>query len=362
MKLDELVCTTAWAIVFTSGEGTENEKQRVRAMRAFYKMDAERFNAANKDVLFSDMVAQVKNSDPITKILSIYGSLKVAKEEFEDSADGERCSDEEWEKITQLIDATNINREIRDAIRVKAYDLINTISAPENIDDEDVMELLGFEMEDTTFSDREIIPVLEVFFNKLEELDQLDMWEENFLGLTKNLRLLEELYGKIDIQQFKDRYDDLKYNINHKNQDIERQEKEKEKLAQAEEKRKNQDIERQEKEKEKLAQAEEKRKNQEIERQEKEQQKLIEKQDKEKRKLEELAELNATHEFSVAHGITYCKYCGFDSNSLHCSREYGHRFSIKKVADPSRYSDEKFLQPVCSKCGQLGWKPRYWCN
>ena len=151
MKLDELVCATAWAIVFTSGEGTENEKQRVRAMRAFYKMDAERFNAANKDVLFSDMVAQVKNSDPITKILSIYGSLKVAKEEFEDSADGERCSDEEWEKITQLIDATNINREIRDAIRVKAYDLINTISAPENIDDEDVMELLGFEMEDTTF-------------------------------------------------------------------------------------------------------------------------------------------------------------------------------------------------------------------
>mgnify|MGYP000657170394 CR=1 FL=1 len=149
MKLDELVCATAWAIVFTSGEGTENEKQRVRAMRAFYKMDAERFNAANKDVLFSDMVAQVKNSDPITKILSIYGSLKVAKEEFEDSADGERCSDEEWEKITQLIDATNINREIRDAIRVKAYDLINTISAPENIDDEDVMELLGFEMEDT---------------------------------------------------------------------------------------------------------------------------------------------------------------------------------------------------------------------
>ncbi len=353
-------------------------------MRAFYKMSAERFNAANKDVLFSDMVAQVKNSDPITKILSIYGSLKVAKEEFEDSADGERCSDEEWEKITQLIDATNINREIRDAIRVKAYDLINTISAPENIDDEDVMELLGFEMEDTTFSDREIIPVLEVFFNTLEELDLLDMWEENFLGLTKNLRLLEELYGKIDIQQFKDRYDDLKYNINHKNQDIERQEKEKEKLAQAEEKRKNQEIERQEKEKEKLAQAEEKRKNQEIERQEKEkeklaqaeekrknqdierqekeQQKLIEKQDKEKRKLEELAELNATHEFSVAHGITYCKYCGFDSNSLHCSREYGHRFSIKKVADPSTYSDVKFLQPVCSKCGQLGWKPGYSCN
>ena len=223
--------------------------------------------------------------------------------------------------------------------KAKVIAKIEKPEALENIDDELIM-LLGFEMEDTTFSDREIIPVLEVFFNKLEELDQLDMWEENFLGLTKNLRLLEELYGKIDIQQFKDRYDDLKYNINHKNQDIERQEKEKEKLAQAEEKRKNQEIERQEKE----------------------QQKLIEKQDKEKRKLEELAELNATHEFSVAHGITYCKYCGFDSNSLHCSREYGHRFSIKKVADPSRYSDEKFLQPVCSKCGQLGWKPRYWCN
>ena len=339
MKLDELVCATAWAIVFTSGEGTENEKQRVRAMRAFYKMDAERFNAAIKDVSYSEIVEQVKKSDPITKILCVYGSIKIAWDEFEDSADGKNCSDEEWEKITRLGDATTINSEIRQALNDKAYDLINTISALENIDDELIM-LLGFEMEDTTFSDREIIPVLEVFFNKLEELDQLDMWEENFLGLTKNLRLLEELYGKIDIQQFKDRYDDLKYNINHKNQDIDRQEKEKEKLAQAEEKRKNQEIERQEKE----------------------QQKLIEKQDKEKRKLEELAELNATHEFSVAHGITYCKYCGFDSNSLHCSREYGHRFSIKKVADPSRYSDEKFLQPVCSKCGQLGWKPRYWCN
>jgi len=339
MKLDELVCATAWEIVFTSGEATEKEKQRVRAMRAFYKMDAERFNAAIKDVSYSEIVEQVKKSDPITKILCVYGSIKIAWDEFEDSADGKNCSDEEWEKITRLGDATTINSEIRQALNDKAYDLINTISALENIDDELIM-LLGFEMEDTTFSDREIIPVLEVFFNKLEELDQLDMWEENFLGLTKNLRLLEELYGKIDIQQFKDRYDDLKYNINHKNQDIDRQEKEKEKLAQAEEKRKNQEIERQEKE----------------------QQKLIEKQDKEKRKLEELAELNATHEFSVAHGITYCKYCGFDSNSLHCSREYGHRFSIKKVADPSRYSDEKFLQPVCSKCGQLGWKPRYWCN
>ena len=339
MKLDELVCATAWEIVFTSGEATEKEKQRVRAMRAFYKMDAERFNAAIKDVSYSEIVEQVKKSDPITKILCVYGSIKIAWDEFEDSADGKNCSDEEWEKITRLGDATTINSEIRQALNDKAYDLINTISALENIDDELIM-LLGFEMEDTTFSDREIIPVLEVFFNKLEELDQLDMWAENFLGLTKNLRLLEELYGKIDIQQFKDRYDDLKYNINNKNQDIERQEKEKEKLAQAEEKRKKQETERQEKE----------------------QQKLIEKQDKEKRKLEELAELNATHEFSVAHGITYCKYCGFDSNSLHCSREYGHRFSIKKVADPSRYSDEKFLQPVCSKCGQLGWKPRYWCN
>jgi len=340
MKLDELVCATAWAIVFTSGEGTENEKQRVRAMRAFYKMDAERFNAVNKDVLFSDMVAKVKNSDPITKILCVFGALKIAYLENEGNEYESAKSDDEKKKIRQLDDATNINHEIKLAISDKAYDLINTISAVENIDDEDVMELLGFEMEDTTFSDREIIPVLEVFFNKLEELDQLDLWEENFLGLTKNLRLLEELYGKIDIQQFKDRYDDLKYNINHKNQDIERQEKEKEKLAQAEEKRKKQETERQEKE----------------------QQKLIEKQDKEKRKLEELAELNATHEFSVANGITYCKYCGFDSNSLHCHREYGHRFTIKKVADPSRYSDEKFLQPVCSKCGQLGWKAGYWCN
>lgn len=318
MKLDELVCATAWKIVFTSGEATEKEKQRVRGMRAFYKMDAERFNAAIKDVSYSEIVEQVKKSDPITKILSIYGSLKIAYLENEGSDDGSSNSDDEWNNIVQLSDASNINSEIRKAIGDKAYDLINTISALENIDDEDLMELLGFEMEDTTFSDREIIPVLEVFFNKLEELDQLDMWEENFLGLTKNLRLLEELYGKIDIQQFKDRYDDLIYNINHKNQDIERQEKE--------------------------------------------QQKLIEKQDKEKRKLEELAELNATHEFSVAHGITYCKYCGFDSNSLHCSREYGHRFSIKKVADPSRYSDVKFLQPVCSKCGQLGWKPGYSCN
>jgi uncharacterized protein with PIN domain len=336
MKLDELVCLTAWQIVFTSGEDTEKEKQRVRAMHAFYKMDADRFNAAMKDVSYSEIVEQVKKSDPITKILCIYGSLKIAFLENEGSVDGSSLSDDEWKKITQLGDATNINPEIRKAISDKAYDLINTISALENIDDEDVMELLGFEMEDTTFSDREIIPVLEVFFNKLEELDQLDIWEENFLGLTKNLRLLEELYGKIDIQQFKDRYDDLKYNIRNKKEAIERQEK--------------------------LAQAEEKRKKQDLERQEKEQQKIIEKQEKEKQKLDELAELNSTHEFSVAHGITYCKYCGIDRNNLHCSREYGHRFTIKKVADPSRYSDEKFLQPVCSKCGQLGWKNRYWCN
>lgn len=340
MKLDELVCATAWKIVFTSGEATEKEKQRVRGMRAFYKMDAERFNAAIKDVSYSEIVEQVKKSDPITKILSIYGSLKIAYLENEGSDDGSSNSDDEWNKIVQLSDASNINSEIRKAIGDKAYDLINTISALENIDDEDLMELLGFEMEDTTFSDREVIPVLEVFFNKLEELDLLDMWEENFLGLTKNLRLLEELYGKIDIQQFKDRYDDLIYNINHKNQDIERQ---------------AQGI------LEELAQAEEKRKNQEIERQEKEQQKLIEKQDKEKRKLEELAELNAKHEFSVAHGITYCKYCGTKKSDVPCRRELGHRFTLKKV--PGEYNpSERFFKPMCSKCGQIDWKNGYSCN
>jgi hypothetical protein len=260
-----------------------------------------------KDISYSEIVEKVKNSDPITKILSIYGALKVAFLENEGSADESSLSADEWKKITQLSDASNINSEVRKAIADKAYDLINTISALENIDDEDVMELLGFEMEDTTFSDREIIPVLEVFFNKLEELDQLDIWEENFLGLTKNLRQLEELYGKIDIQQFKDRYDDLKYNINNKKQEI-----------------------------------------QELE--------------KEQQKLEELKELNATHEFSVAHGITYCKYCGTNKADVSCRRELGHRFSIQKVADPSRYSDEKLLQPMCSKCGQIGWKNGYSCN
>ena len=307
MKLDELVCTCSWTIAFTSGEATEKEKQRVRGMRAFYKMSAERFNAANKDVLFSDKVQQVKNSDPITKILCIYGSLKIAYLENEGSDDGSANSDDEWNKIVQLSDASNINSEVRKAIGDKAYDLINTISALENIDDEDVMDLLDMEREDSTFSDREIIPVLEVFFNKLEELDQLDIWEENFLGLTKNLRQLEELYGKIDIQQFKDRYADLKYNIKNKKQEIQKQEKE-------------------------------------------------------QQKLEDLEELNGTHEFSVAHGITYCKYCGTDKDDVSCRRELGHRFTIKKVADLSAYSAEKILQPMCSKCGQIGWKNGYSCN
>ena len=44
MKLDELVCATAWEIVFTSGEATEKEKQKVRGMRAFYKMYVDRFS------------------------------------------------------------------------------------------------------------------------------------------------------------------------------------------------------------------------------------------------------------------------------------------------------------------------------
>jgi hypothetical protein len=308
MKLDELVCLTAWSMAYESGEATEKEKNRVRAMRAFYKMDVDRFNAAFESYeTNSELLEQVKRSDPVTKILCIYGSMKVAWLEFEDSADGKNCTDEEWNRITQLSDASKISSEIREAIGDKAYDLIHTISASENIDDEDVMELLDLEREDTTFSDREIIPLLEVFFNKLEELDQLDIWEENFLGLTKNLRQLEALYGKIDIQQFKNRYEDLKYNINHKKQEIQKLEKE-------------------------------------------------------QQKLEKLEELHATHEFSVAHGITYCKYCGTDKDDVDCRRELGHRFTIKNVADPSRYSDEKFLQPMCSKCGQIGWKNGYSCN
>jgi hypothetical protein len=311
-KIDELICLTAWSAAFLDGQkdgskATEDEKNIVRAMRAFFKMDADRFNEAYaRYKSYSDYLIELKDKDPITKIVARYSALKVAFKENEDGTDKSNLSDIEWEFIKKIDDSINIKIVYND-IKVDAYDLVD--------------QIIDYKIEDWGEDETALIAVriwslLRSFFNSLENNNLFDLWEENYLSLLKYKLELRDVFGSGFISfldEFANRYKELRPLISNFK---------KEKLA----------IEKQ------LA--------------------------KEKAELEK----NKTHEYSVSNGIHYCKYCGGDENwrSHECQRELGHKYTLRRVQNKVGF-DYSF-QPVCNNCGDIrhycnmDWEYKFKCE
>jgi hypothetical protein len=285
---------------------TEKEKNIVRAMRAFFKMDADRFNKADaKYKTYSEHLIELKDKDPITKIVARYSALKVAFKENEVGADKSNLSDQEWEYIKKIDDSINI-KIVYDDIKDKAYELVNHI--------------INYEKEkmDGYDPDSQIIIniwyLLREFFNSLEKNNLFDVWEENYLALLKYKSEMQDVFGKNPfLKEFDERYKKQKPLISNFK---------KEKIA-------------------------------------KEKQLAKEKADFEK---------NKTHEYSVSNGIHYCRYCGGDEKwrKFDCQRELGHKYTLRRVQNKIGF-DYSF-QPVCNNCGdirhycQMDWKYKFKCK
>lgn len=313
-KLDELIVRSAWATGNVSPPITENEKNIVRAMRVFFKMDVDRFNSSyNTFTTLNGHLPQLKDKDPITKIVARYSALKVAFKGNEDGADKSNLSDQEWKFIQKIDDSINIKIVYND-IKNLAYELVDELCAPEFLINNDLLDLVEMEKEDGTIYRRCIQNLLKAFFNSLEKNNLYDTWEENHLALIKYKSELQDMFGKMDLKEFDTRYKELKPLISNLK---------KEQIA-------------------------------------KEKQLAKELAEKEKQLAKEKAELekNKTHEYSVSNGIHYCKYCGGDEKwrKFDCKRELGHKYTLRRVQNKVGF-DYSF-QPVCNNCGDI----RHYCQ
>lgn len=330
-KLDELICLTAWSTAFIDGQkdsseskATEKEKNIVRAMRAFFKMDVDRFNTANnKYEYYSSHLIEIKDKDPITKIVARYSATKVAFAENEDGIDKSNLSDKEWDYIIKIDDLLS-KKNIADDIKDLAYNLVNEMCTPQLLTDNDLLEIIKIEKEEGVIYTRRIQPLLKAFFNSLEKNNLYDTWEENYLALIKYKSELQDMFGKMDLKEFETRYKELKPLIsNIKKEQITKEKQLAKELA-----------------------------------------------DKEKQLAKEKAELekNKTHEYSVSNGIHYCKYCGGDERwrKHDCQRELGHKYTLRRVQNKIGF-DYSF-QPVCNNCGdirhycEMDWKYKFKCS
>ncbi len=341
-KLDELICITAWSTAFIDGQkdsseskATEKEKNIVRAMRAFFKMDVDRFNKSNqKYETLTGHLIELQDKDPITKIVARYSALKVAHAENEDGNNQVVSSDKEWEFIRKIDDITDIWR-VRDDIKSLSMNLINEMCAPEFLIDNDLLEIIKIEKEEGVIYTRRIQPLLKAFFNSLEKNNLYVTWEENYLALIKYKSELQDMFGKMDLKEFDTRYKELKPLIsNLKKEQIAKEKQLAKELA------------------------------------DKEKQIAKEKAEKEKQLAKEKEELekNKTHEYSVSNGIQYCKYCGGDERwrKHDCQRELGHKYTLRRVQNKIGF-DYSF-QPVCNNCGdirhycEMDWKYKFKCS
>jgi hypothetical protein len=347
LKLDELIVRTAWAIGHASSPMTENEKNIVRAIRKFFKMDVDRFNNSyNTFTTLDGHLPKLKDKDPITKILCRYAALHVAWRENEGQKES-NLSDAEIEYISKITNAINIpsfiELEIREDITNTAYKLVNEISVLQFLNDQDLLDLIDFEKEDGLIFSRSVKPLLQAFFASLEKNNLFDTWEENYLALTKYKSELQDMFGNIDLKEFDTRYKELKSIISIFKKDKADREKQLAKENEAKEKQ--------------LAK----------EKADREKQLAKENEAKEKQLAKEKAEeeKNKTHEYSVSNGIDYCRYCGYDKGfSRHdCLRQNSHKYSVKRVEKISLYSGKYYeFEPICTKCGKDKSYSKYICG
>lgn len=340
LKLDELIVRSAWAIGNVSPPITENEKNIVRAMRAFFKMDVDRFNNSyNTFKTLNGHLPQLKDKDPITKIISRWAACEVAFKENEGLKES-NLSDEETDFISQITDAINIPSFIELDIRLDvfqlAFNFIYEISSPQLLIDKDLLNIIELEKGDGVIYTRRIQPLLKAFFNSLEKNNLFITWEENYLALIRYKSELQDMFGKMDLKEFDTRYKELKPLIS--NQKKEKIAKEKQLAKELADKEKQIAKEKAEKEKQ-LA-------------------KDLAAKEKQLAKEKEELEKNKTHEYSVSNGIHYCKYCGGGETwrEHDCQRELGHKYTLRRVQNKVGFDYSN--QPVCNNCGDI----RHYCS
>jgi hypothetical protein len=302
-------------------------------------MDNDRFNNSyNTFTTLGGHLSQLNDKDPITKIISRFSACAVAWKENEGLKES-NIGDDEAEFISKITDSLNIpffiKLNIRDDVANLAYDLINEISVPEFLNDEDLLDLIEMEKEAGEIYERSVKPLLKAFFNSLEKNNLYDTWEENYLALIKYKSELQDMFGKMDLKEFDTRYKELKSIIFNLNKEKNVKEKQ---IAKE------------------LA--------------DKEKQIAKEKAEKEKQLAKEKAELekNKTHDYSVSNGIHYCKYCGGGETwrKFDCQRELGHKYTLRKVQN--KFGFEYSFQPVCNNCGdirhycQMDWEYKFICK
>lgn len=307
LKLDELICLTGWQIAYVDGQkdssesnASEKEKNIVRSMRNFFKMDADRFNQSlDKYELNTGHLIELEDKDPITKIIARFLALQVAFEENEDGVDKSNLSNKELEYIKKIDDLIKIEI-IHDDIKDKAYGLVNKISDSGLLKQGEYLDTIFSEKEQGIFWLLNVDPLLRTFFDSLEKNNLFIEWEDNYLAFIKYKPELRDIFGEIiSLLSFDKRYKALKPLISNQKKD---------KIA-------------------------------------KEKQFLKEKIEQQKNKI---------HEYSISNGIDYCRYCGKDKswNKINCRRENGHKYTIKRIKKISYSGYDTFeYVPICKNCG-----------
>ncbi len=333
IKIEELIAQLAWSTAFKDGKeaastnGTESEKNVVRAFRKCFSISSDRFNEL-LDIDDETLIDELAKQDPVSKLIAIYTCVAVAHAETEEDGSSATMSDKEWDFILKIIQATGISDSVREAARKCAKNLVGQLTDIELLDEDALMlDLIKMEIEDGTFAEKYISPLLTIFFDTVEAENELILWEENYLGLKRNKRTLTKTFGEFSIKKWDSIYEDLKFNI--------KELKKSSALSRSADKIIS-DLE-----KEKL------------------------KQEKANNKIAEKEKLDKTHEISSSKGIVYCRYCGLlkdEFSGWDCRRKQGHKYSVKKVEVFSYDSRKEFeYKPVCSKCGKVGMCLGDWC-
>lgn len=350
IKIEELIAQLAWSTAFLDGmkeaetNASDSEKNIVRAFRKCFSISSDRFNEL-LDVEDDDLITELTNQDPVSKLLAIYTCVAVAHAETEENGTAETMSDKEWGFIYKIIKACRISNSVRDAVRKCANQLVLQLTDIDLLEKDGLMlDLIKMEIESGTFAEKHITPLLTLYFDAVEAENDLILWEENYLALKRNKRALTRIIGEFSIKKWDAIYEDLKFNI---------KELKKASAPSSTVDKKISDLE-----KEKLKQEKQNKKIA-------EQEKL--KQEKANNKIAEQEKMNRTHEISSSHGIMYCRYCGDLQIDLgyndDCKREYGHKYSVKKVREfLYDYPDKFVYRPVCSRCGKEGRCGLDWCR
>ena len=334
IKIEELIAQLAWSTAFKDGKAdadtyaSESEKNVVRAFRKCFPISSERFNEL-LGVEDDELIAELTKQDPLSKLIAIYTCMAVADVETEEDGSSATMSDKEWDFIYKIIQATGIPNSVREAARKCAKNLVEQLTDIELLhEDELMLDLIKMEIEDGTFAEKYILPLLTIFFDTMEAENELILWEVNYLALKRNKRALTKIFGDFSIKKWDGIYDDLKFNL--------KELKKSSTSASTAEKKSVADKE-------------------------------ILKQEKANNKIAEKVKLDKTHEISSSKGIMYCRFCGKLKDELSgwdCRREQGHKYSVKRV-ELFSYDTKKQLEykPVCSKCGKVGMcSLNDWCR